>query len=112
MVFLRDGRKLFAILRTFDQFGNLLLQDAYERFYVELEYAEEYRGVYLVRGENVVLVGELVQSIGVISTYLGRGRVADDEQENEQVQEADGPDHWQMGARAEEPARRTACRFS
>lgn len=60
MVWLRDGRKLFGILRTFDQFQNIVLQDTYERFYVELEYAEEYRGVFLVRGENVVLVGEIV----------------------------------------------------
>lgn len=60
MVWLRDGRKLFGVLRTFDQFQNIVLQDTYERFYVELEYAEEYRGVFLVRGENVVLVGEIV----------------------------------------------------
>lgn len=38
----------------------MLLTDVYERYYVDLEYGEEYRGVYLVRGENVVLVGELV----------------------------------------------------
>lgn len=41
--------------------GNLLLTDVYERYYVDLEYGEEYRGVYLIRGENVVLVGELVR---------------------------------------------------
>lgn len=76
IVSLRDGRKFFGVLRSFDQFGttrmkinliliilfagNLLLTDVYERYYVDLEYGEEYRGVYLVRGENVVLVGELV----------------------------------------------------
>ena len=43
--------------------GNLLLTDVYERYYVDLEYGEEYRGVYLIRGENVVLVGELVRII-------------------------------------------------
>lgn len=74
MVVLRDGRKLFAILRTFDQFGNLLLQDAYERLYVELEYAEEYRGVYLVRGENVVLVGELVHLLSPLPRMKTSGR--------------------------------------
>jgi hypothetical protein len=42
--------------------GNLLLTDVYERYYVDLEYGEEYRGVYLIRGENVVLVGELVKN--------------------------------------------------
>lgn len=58
---LRDGRRLFATLRSFDQFGNLLLQDCVERFYVDLEFAEErHGGVFLVRGENVALVGLLV----------------------------------------------------
>ena len=46
---------------TFFFVGNLLLTDVYERYYVDLEYGEEYRGVYLIRGENVVLVGELVR---------------------------------------------------
>lgn len=47
--------------------GNLLLTEVYERYYVDLEYGEEYRGVYLIRGENVVLVGELVNQR---DTYL------------------------------------------
>lgn len=58
-VWLRDNRKLFGILRTYDQFGNLTLSDTYERFYAGLEYAQVLHGVYLVRGENVVLVGDL-----------------------------------------------------
>lgn len=45
----------------FVDLGNLVLTDVYERYYVDLEYGEEYRGVYLIRGENVVLVGELVR---------------------------------------------------
>lgn len=57
-VWLRDGRKLFGILRTYDQFGNLTLTDTYERFYAGLEYAQVLHGVYLVRGENVVLCGD------------------------------------------------------
>ncbi|KAF5184541.1 Sm-like protein lsm1b [Thalictrum thalictroides] len=36
LVLLRDGRKLMGILRSFDQFG-----------------------LYVIRGENVVLIGEL-----------------------------------------------------
>lgn len=60
MVVLRDGRKLYGILRSYDQFGNLVLDDTIERLYVDLEYAEEHLGPFLVRGENVVLVGEIV----------------------------------------------------
>lgn len=63
---LRDGKNIFGILRTFDQFANLVLQDAVERIYLPAEseggkerFAETYRGVFMVRGENVVMLGEL-----------------------------------------------------
>ncbi|CAH2350700.1 sm-like protein LSm1 [[Candida] railenensis] len=67
-VVLRDGRNVFGILRTFDQFANLVLQDTIERIYLETEeaqesvpkrFAETYRGVFMIRGENVVMMGEL-----------------------------------------------------
>ncbi|KAK6460861.1 hypothetical protein DFJ63DRAFT_289570 [Scheffersomyces coipomensis] len=64
-VLLRDGRNLFGILRTFDQFANLVLQDVVERIYLNDEensptkFGETYRGVFMVRGENVVMLGEL-----------------------------------------------------
>lgn len=61
-VLLKDGRNFFGILRTFDQFANLVLQDTFERIYVEGEpkkFGEIYRGVFIVRGENVVMMGEL-----------------------------------------------------
>jgi U6 snRNA-associated Sm-like protein LSm1 len=57
-VWLRDGRKLFGVLRSYDQFGNITLSDTSERFYASLEFAESYHGVYLVRGENIVVVGD------------------------------------------------------
>lgn len=63
MIWLRDGRKLYGLLRSYDQFGNVVLNDCYERYYLDFEFAEEYRGVYLMRGENIVLVGELVQQL-------------------------------------------------
>lgn len=59
VVVLRDNRKLFGILRSFDQFANLVLQDSYERIYAESCYADDPKGVYIVRGENVVLLGEV-----------------------------------------------------
>lgn len=61
-VLLRDGRNVFGILRTFDQFANLVLQDAVERIYIEGNepvFGQAYRGVFMVRGENVVMMGEL-----------------------------------------------------
>lgn len=68
-VLLRDGRNLFGVLRTFDQFANLVLQDTIERIYLGSEgsedlskperFGEAYRGVFMVRGENVVMMGEV-----------------------------------------------------
>ncbi|EIE79648.1 U6 snRNA-associated Sm-like protein LSm1 [Rhizopus delemar RA 99-880] len=57
MVVLRDGRKLIGTLRSFDQF---VLQDTIERIYVGQCYGDIPRGIFLIRGENVVLLGEIV----------------------------------------------------
>ncbi|KAG5648026.1 hypothetical protein DXG03_007061 [Asterophora parasitica] len=76
LVILRDGRKLHGVLRSYDQFGecsdaklqveftpvsqaNLVLEDTVERIYHENAFAESWRGLYLIRGENVVLLGEI-----------------------------------------------------
>ncbi|CDO94757.1 unnamed protein product [Kluyveromyces dobzhanskii CBS 2104] len=60
-VLLRDGRMFFGVLRTFDQYANLILQHTVERIYIEREnkYGECDRGVFMVRGENVVMLGEV-----------------------------------------------------
>eukprot|EP01111_Echinosteliopsis_oligospora_P004754 TRINITY_DN1782_c0_g1_i1.p1 TRINITY_DN1782_c0_g1~~TRINITY_DN1782_c0_g1_i1.p1 ORF type:complete len:134 (+),score=42.02 TRINITY_DN1782_c0_g1_i1:58-459(+) len=62
MVVLRDGRKLVGTLRTFDQFANVVLEHTVERIYVGNQYGELYRGLFIVRGENVVLLGEVDES--------------------------------------------------
>lgn len=41
--------------------ANLVLQDTVERLYAGNLYADMPRGVYLVRGENVLLLGEIVR---------------------------------------------------
>ncbi|PYH91673.1 Sm-like ribonucleo protein [Aspergillus ellipticus CBS 707.79] len=56
---LRDGRKLIGVLRSWDQFANLVLQDTIERLYAGRLYADVPRGIFLVRGENVLLLGEI-----------------------------------------------------
>ena len=77
LVILRDGRKLHGVLRSYDQFGtssllhspamlsatsvaNLVLEDTVERIYHGSAYAESRHGLFLIRGENVVLLGEIV----------------------------------------------------
>jgi len=79
MVALRDGRKLIGVLRSWDQFANLVLQSTVERIFVPPPispsstsskgiapavsepglYADLHRGTFLVRGENVTLLGEI-----------------------------------------------------
>ncbi|KAH9907979.1 hypothetical protein F4778DRAFT_455849 [Xylariomycetidae sp. FL2044] len=69
LVCLRDGRKLTGILRSWDQFANLVLQSTIERIYAATSdpsepqpqglYADKPHGIFLVRGENVLLLGEI-----------------------------------------------------
>jgi small nuclear ribonucleoprotein (snRNP)-like protein len=40
--------------------ANLLLQDTIERIHVGKEYGDIPRGIFIVRGENLVLIGEIV----------------------------------------------------
>ncbi|GAB4838109.1 Sm-like protein lsm1b [Ancistrocladus abbreviatus] len=59
LVLLRDGRKLLGTLRSFDQFANVVLEGACERVIVGELYCDIPLGLYIIRGENVVLIGEL-----------------------------------------------------
>ncbi|CAB0012551.1 unnamed protein product [Nesidiocoris tenuis] len=61
MVVLRDGRTLIGYLRSIDQFANLVLHRTIERIHVGKEYGDIPHGVLIIRGENVVLLGEVAQ---------------------------------------------------
>jgi len=69
MVLLRDGRTLIGYLKSVDQFANIVLQSTIERIHVGQEYGDIPRGIFIVRGENVVLLGEIV-SVSRIERYL------------------------------------------
>ena len=43
--------------------ANLVLQDTVERIFVQEVYADIIRGIFLVRGENVLLLGEIVRLV-------------------------------------------------
>ena len=43
--------------------ANLLLQDTVERIHVGKQYGDIPRGIYLVRGENIALCGEIVSHL-------------------------------------------------
>ena len=57
---LRDGKKIFGTLICFDQFCNVVLKDALRREIVEKKFSDIDIGLFIVRGENVALIGELV----------------------------------------------------
>mmetsp|Transcript_2322 Transcript_2322/g.6321 ORF Transcript_2322/g.6321 Transcript_2322/m.6321 type:complete len:225 (-) Transcript_2322:109-783(-) len=65
LVMLRDGRKIVGLFRSCDQFANLVFQNPYERIIVANQYCDIPLGsIYLVRGENVVLMGRVVSLLG------------------------------------------------
>jgi small nuclear ribonucleoprotein (snRNP)-like protein len=57
---LRDGKILIGTLLSFDQFYNLVLGHTVKRVILDKQYAEERVGLYLIRGENVATLSELV----------------------------------------------------
>lgn len=59
LVFLRDGRTLIGYLRSIDQFANLVLHQTIERIHVGKQYGDIPRGIFVIRGDNVVLLGEI-----------------------------------------------------
>ncbi|ORZ37323.1 hypothetical protein BCR44DRAFT_129392 [Catenaria anguillulae PL171] len=59
LVLLRDGRLLVGILRSYDHFANLVFQDTVERIAAGDVFGGIDRGVFVVRGENVVMLGEV-----------------------------------------------------
>uniref|UniRef100_A0A2P2LY27 U6 snRNA-associated Sm-like protein LSm1 n=1 Tax=Rhizophora mucronata TaxID=61149 RepID=A0A2P2LY27_RHIMU len=77
LVLLRDGRKLMGILRSFDQFANAVLEGACERVIVGDLYCDIPLGLYVIRGENVVLIGELDLEIEELPPHMTRVSAAD-----------------------------------
>lgn len=71
MIVLRDGRHLVGVLRSFDQFSNMVLEDTFERKILYTNktklgesipvayYTDMKLGLYLVRGDSMVLLGEV-----------------------------------------------------
>jgi len=59
IVQLRDGRKFRGTLITFDQYSNIVLNNSVELLIESPFYAESSIGIQLLRGENIVLLGQL-----------------------------------------------------
>eukprot|EP00761_Pharyngomonas_kirbyi_P013495 gb/GECH01013524.1/.p1 GENE.gb/GECH01013524.1/~~gb/GECH01013524.1/.p1 ORF type:complete len:146 (+),score=40.56 gb/GECH01013524.1/:1-438(+) len=59
LVQLRDGRILLGMLRSFDQFANIVLENCVERIVVGHKFGDIPLGLYIVRGENVAFLGDV-----------------------------------------------------
>jgi len=70
VVCLRDGRNIVGWLRSFDQFANIVLEDAVERIVVAETFGDVPQGIFVIRGENVMILGEVVQSLKIVRSLL------------------------------------------
>ncbi|THU55612.1 hypothetical protein C4D60_Mb11t08410 [Musa balbisiana] len=59
LVLLLDGQKITGILRSFDKFASVVVEGACEQVIVGDLYCDIPLGLYVIRGDNVILVGEL-----------------------------------------------------
>ncbi|CAD5195817.1 unnamed protein product [Musa acuminata subsp. malaccensis] len=59
LVLLLDGQKITGILRSFDKFASVVVEGACEQVIVGDLYCDIPLGLYVIRGDNIVLVGEL-----------------------------------------------------
>lgn len=59
-VFLRDGRLIMGELASVDHFHNLVIFGAAERIIIGKQYADMPRQVEVIRGDNLIMIGEIV----------------------------------------------------
>jgi len=59
MVCMRDGKSYIGTLRSFDQYANLVLEQTVERIVVDSTFGDVPIGLFLARGENVMMLGEI-----------------------------------------------------
>ncbi|KAG1876325.1 hypothetical protein F4604DRAFT_693422 [Suillus subluteus] len=64
LLILQDGRAIVGVLAGYDQKSNVVLSDSKERIYSIDEGVEEVElGLYLVKGDMIVLIGEIDEAI-------------------------------------------------
>jgi len=61
LIILRDGTHLVGTLRSYDQFSNMVMEGTVERKFLfsRNSYCEVERGLFVIRGDNVVMLGEI-----------------------------------------------------
>ncbi len=67
-----DGRTYSGILKSFDQTMNLVIENSKEMLYDQKhQYQELTMSTFLIRGENVVLIGESIEDKTDLSLIPG-----------------------------------------
>lgn len=94
LVVLRDGRILIGYLRSVDQFANLVLHQSVERIHVNSMYGDIPKGIFVVRGENVVLLGEVdpdneerdgLEKVSIATILDARSKMLKEKEETEKA---------------------------
>jgi len=70
LALLVDGRKIVGTLRSYDQFANIMIDEAYERHIADSFFADVFLGVMIVRGENLALFGESTDDGALVEAPL------------------------------------------
>jgi len=64
LLILQDGRVIVGVMVGFDQKSNVVLSDSKERAYsIDAGVEETDLGLYLVKGDMIVLIGELDDAV-------------------------------------------------
>ncbi|KAI0739548.1 Sm-like ribonucleoprotein [Daedaleopsis nitida] len=64
LLILQDGRAIVGVMAGYDQKSNVVLSDSKERVYSMEEGVEEIPlGLYLVKGDQIVLIAEVDEAI-------------------------------------------------
>jgi len=62
-VITNDGRNIVGILKGFDQLTNVILDECHERVYSLNGVEQVVLGLYIIRGDNVAIIGEVDQTL-------------------------------------------------
>jgi len=65
MVHMLDGKVFLGILRSFDQYMNMVLEKCKERVYVEKKYADADMGVMVIKWESVKMITHLPEDFEI-----------------------------------------------
>mmetsp|Transcript_26395 Transcript_26395/g.73782 ORF Transcript_26395/g.73782 Transcript_26395/m.73782 type:complete len:96 (+) Transcript_26395:74-361(+) len=62
-VLTNDGRNVVGILQGVDQMTNIILTNSHERIFSESGTEKEELGLYIVKGDNVAVLGEIDEDL-------------------------------------------------